>query len=95
MTDQKKIQHVDTDLPMKCAYSFPGVAMTLGRENWGCLKILYINLASELQASSGICTSEYSCCCCCCYSLRRANRIWLLIGNIYNRNIIVFIFVCL
>eukprot|EP00800_Vazella_pourtalesii_P015321 TRINITY_DN4102_c0_g1_i10.p1 TRINITY_DN4102_c0_g1~~TRINITY_DN4102_c0_g1_i10.p1 ORF type:complete len:993 (+),score=265.21 TRINITY_DN4102_c0_g1_i10:189-2981(+) len=49
MIDQKKIQHVDTDLPMKCAYSLPGVAITLGRENWPCLKSLYFNLASELQ----------------------------------------------
>ncbi|KAI6653672.1 Integrator complex subunit 3 isoform X2 [Oopsacas minuta] len=49
MIDQKKIQHVDTDLPMKCAYSLPGVAITLGKENWPCIKSLYINLASELQ----------------------------------------------
>ena len=60
MTDQKKIQHVDTDLPMKCAYSFPGVAMTLGRENWNCLKMLYINLASELQVSCVYRTNNFS-----------------------------------
>ena len=72
MTDQKKIQHVDTDLPMKCAYSFPGVAMTLGRENWACLKILYINLASELQVS--VCLLN-SCIICYKWNLRNPTSI--------------------
>uniref|UniRef100_A0A2K5ISY5 WW-binding domain-containing protein n=1 Tax=Colobus angolensis palliatus TaxID=336983 RepID=A0A2K5ISY5_COLAP len=42
-------QTVDTDIAKHCAYSLPGVALTLGRQNWHCLKDTYETLASDGQ----------------------------------------------
>lgn len=40
---------MDTDIAKHCAYSLPGVALTLGRQNWHCLKDTYETLASDGQ----------------------------------------------
>lgn len=40
---------VDPDLSHHCAYSFPAVAMTLGRKHWPCLKEAYEYLARDLH----------------------------------------------
>ncbi|XP_074262801.1 serine/threonine-protein phosphatase 4 regulatory subunit 1-like isoform X2 [Saimiri boliviensis] len=49
MTDPARAQTVDTDIATHCAYSLPGVALTLGRQNWHCLKDTYETLASDVQ----------------------------------------------
>uniref|UniRef100_A0A8C0DI48 WW-binding domain-containing protein n=1 Tax=Balaenoptera musculus TaxID=9771 RepID=A0A8C0DI48_BALMU len=49
MTDPARAQTVDTDIAKRCAYSLPGVALTLGRQNWHCLKDTYETLASDVQ----------------------------------------------
>ncbi|XP_039768762.1 ankyrin repeat domain-containing protein 60 isoform X3 [Ornithorhynchus anatinus] len=49
MTDPARAQTVDTDITKHCAYSLPGVALTLGRKNWHCLKDTYETLASDVQ----------------------------------------------
>ncbi|XP_039720625.1 serine/threonine-protein phosphatase 4 regulatory subunit 1-like isoform X1 [Pteropus medius] len=49
MTDPARAQSVDTDIAKHCAYSLPGVALTLGRQNWHCLKDTYETLASDVQ----------------------------------------------
>ncbi|XP_048385064.1 serine/threonine-protein phosphatase 4 regulatory subunit 1-like isoform X2 [Stegostoma tigrinum] len=49
MTDPSRAQTVDTELAKHCAYSLPGVAFTLGRQNWHCLKNTYEILASDMQ----------------------------------------------
>ncbi|XP_044515571.1 serine/threonine-protein phosphatase 4 regulatory subunit 1-like [Gracilinanus agilis] len=49
MTDPARAQTVDTDIAKHCAYSLPGVALTLGRQNWHCLKDTYETLASDVQ----------------------------------------------
>ncbi|XP_051044688.1 serine/threonine-protein phosphatase 4 regulatory subunit 1-like [Phodopus roborovskii] len=49
MTDPARAQTVDTDIAKHCAYSLPGVALTLGRQNWHCLKGTYETLASDGQ----------------------------------------------
>ncbi|GAB5569066.1 serine/threonine-protein phosphatase 4 regulatory subunit 1-like isoform X8 [Prionailurus iriomotensis] len=49
MTDPARAQTVDTDIAKHCAYSLPGVALTLGRRNWHCLKDTYETLASDVQ----------------------------------------------
>ncbi|XP_039272336.2 serine/threonine-protein phosphatase 4 regulatory subunit 1-like [Styela clava] len=49
MTDPSRKQTVDTEITMHCAYSLPGVAYTLGRNNWHCLKDVYQKLASDVQ----------------------------------------------
>ncbi|XP_032951150.1 serine/threonine-protein phosphatase 4 regulatory subunit 1 isoform X1 [Rhinolophus ferrumequinum] len=49
MTDPARAQTVDTDIAKHCAYSLPGVALTLGRQNWHCLKDTYEALASDMQ----------------------------------------------
>ncbi|XP_019492918.1 PREDICTED: serine/threonine-protein phosphatase 4 regulatory subunit 1-like isoform X1 [Hipposideros armiger] len=49
MTDPARAQTVDTDIAKHCAYSLPGVALTLGRQNWHCLKDTYETLASDMQ----------------------------------------------
>lgn len=38
MTDPSRAQTVDTEIAKHCAYSLPGVALTLGRQNWHCLR---------------------------------------------------------
>lgn len=58
MTDPSRAQTVDTEIAKHCAYSLPGVALTLGRQNWHCLKDTYETLASDMQVSSG--SSEYA-----------------------------------
>ncbi|XP_028593189.2 serine/threonine-protein phosphatase 4 regulatory subunit 1 isoform X5 [Podarcis muralis] len=49
MTDPSRAQTVDTEIAKHCAYSLPGVALTLGRQNWHCLKDTYETLASDMQ----------------------------------------------
>ena len=49
MTEQAKAQVVDTDLPYYCAYSLPGVALTLGREHWSLIKPTFSLLAGDMQ----------------------------------------------
>lgn len=52
MTDPARAQSVDTDIAKHCAYSLPGVALTLGRQNWHCLKDTYETLASDVQVKA-------------------------------------------
>ncbi|KAM6927966.1 serine/threonine-protein phosphatase 4 regulatory subunit 1 [Xenentodon cancila] len=49
MTDPARAQSVDTEIAKHCAFSLPGVALTLGRQNWHCLKDTYETLASDVQ----------------------------------------------
>ncbi|XP_071067898.1 serine/threonine-protein phosphatase 4 regulatory subunit 1-like isoform X3 [Dasypus novemcinctus] len=49
MTDPARAQTVHTDIATHCAYSLPGVALTLGRQNWHCLRDTYETLASDVQ----------------------------------------------
>lgn len=49
MTDPARAQTVDADIAKHCAYSLPGVALALGRQNWHCLKDTYETLASDVQ----------------------------------------------
>ncbi|XP_036276094.1 serine/threonine-protein phosphatase 4 regulatory subunit 1-like isoform X7 [Pipistrellus kuhlii] len=49
MTDPTRAQTVDSDIAKHCAYSLPGVALTLGRQNWHCLKDTYATLASDVK----------------------------------------------
>ncbi|XP_029468613.1 serine/threonine-protein phosphatase 4 regulatory subunit 1-like isoform X2 [Rhinatrema bivittatum] len=49
MTDPARAQTVDTEIAKHCAYSLPGVALTLGRQNWHCLRDTYEMLASDEQ----------------------------------------------
>uniref|UniRef100_A0AAR2LCG9 Phosphatase 2A Regulatory Subunit A helical domain-containing protein n=1 Tax=Pygocentrus nattereri TaxID=42514 RepID=A0AAR2LCG9_PYGNA len=49
MTDPVRAQTVDTEIAKHCAFSLPGVALTLGRQNWHCLKDTYETLATDVQ----------------------------------------------
>ncbi|XP_038070184.1 serine/threonine-protein phosphatase 4 regulatory subunit 1-like isoform X2 [Patiria miniata] len=49
MTDPSRAQTVDTEIARHCAFSLPGVALTMGRKNWQCLKEVYETLASDMQ----------------------------------------------
>ncbi|XP_040060287.2 serine/threonine-protein phosphatase 4 regulatory subunit 1 isoform X2 [Gasterosteus aculeatus] len=49
MTDPARAQTVDTEIAKHCAFSLPGVALTLGRQNWHCLKETYETLATDVQ----------------------------------------------
>ncbi|XP_077428858.1 serine/threonine-protein phosphatase 4 regulatory subunit 1 [Vanacampus margaritifer] len=49
MTDPARAQTVDTEIAKHCAFSLPGVALTLGRQNWHCLKDTYETLATDVQ----------------------------------------------
>uniref|UniRef100_A0A4W5K3Y6 Uncharacterized protein n=1 Tax=Hucho hucho TaxID=62062 RepID=A0A4W5K3Y6_9TELE len=49
MTDPAQAQMVDTEIAKHCAFSLPGVALTLGRQNWHCLKDTYETLATDVQ----------------------------------------------
>ncbi|XP_077982604.1 serine/threonine-protein phosphatase 4 regulatory subunit 1-like isoform X2 [Glandiceps talaboti] len=49
MIDPQRAQAVDTEIAKHCAYSLPGVAYTLGRRNWHCIKDIYETLASDMQ----------------------------------------------
>lgn len=52
MTDPSRAQTVDMEIAKHCAYSLPGVALTLGRENWHCLRDTYETLASDMQVGA-------------------------------------------
>lgn len=56
MTDPSRAQTVDMEIAKHCAYSLPGVAMTLGRQNWHCLRDTYETLASDMQVC--LCSSS-------------------------------------
>lgn len=47
MGEQSAAQTVDLDIARHCAYSFPAVALTLGRKNWVCLRELYKKLGED------------------------------------------------
>ncbi|XP_032233174.2 serine/threonine-protein phosphatase 4 regulatory subunit 1 [Nematostella vectensis] len=49
MTEPTKAQTIDTEIARHCAFSFPAVTLTLGRENWACLRDTYELLASDMQ----------------------------------------------
>ena len=49
MTDPSRAQTVDTDIARHCAFSFPAVALTLGRANWPLLRDTYEILANDMQ----------------------------------------------
>ncbi|KAK3551063.1 hypothetical protein QTP70_011489 [Hemibagrus guttatus] len=49
MTDPSRAQTVDMEIAKHCAYSLPGVALTLGRQNWHCLRDTFETLASDMQ----------------------------------------------
>ncbi|XP_073908754.1 serine/threonine-protein phosphatase 4 regulatory subunit 1-like [Castor canadensis] len=49
MTDPSLAEMIDTEIVKHCAYSLPGVALTLGRRNWHCLRETYKILASNTQ----------------------------------------------
>ncbi|KAM9296586.1 serine/threonine-protein phosphatase 4 regulatory subunit 1-like [Gastrophryne carolinensis] len=49
MTDPVRAQTVDTEITKHCAYSLPGVALTLGRQNWHFLRDTYETLAADVQ----------------------------------------------
>lgn len=63
MTDPARAQTVDTEIAKHCAYSLPGVALTLGRQNWHCLKDTYETLASDVQVrkKKGFVTINQNC----------------------------------
>ena len=60
MTDPSRAQTVDTEIAKHCAYSLPGVALTLGRQNWHCLRETYETLASDMQVW-GPCPRSLAC----------------------------------
>ena len=51
MNETAKAQNVDTDLPYYCAYSLPGVALTLGKGHWPMLKPTFDVLAADMHVS--------------------------------------------
>ena len=51
MTEPSKAHTIDGDLPRHCAFTLPGVALTLGRKNWSCLKETYSSLSTDMQVS--------------------------------------------
>ena len=59
MTDPARAQTVDTEIAKHCAFSLPGVALTLCRQNWHCLKETYETLATDVQV--GTSPSHTSC----------------------------------
>lgn len=46
MADPEQCVDMGAEIPHHCAFSFPAVAFTLGKENWHCLKKAYQSLAS-------------------------------------------------
>ena len=52
MTDPSRAQTVDMEIAKHCAFSLPGVALTLGRQNWHCLKDTYETLATDVQVGT-------------------------------------------
>merc|ERR1712142_228772 len=49
MSDPSRAQTVDNDISRHCAFSFPAVAVVLGRTNWALLKKTYEILANDMQ----------------------------------------------
>lgn len=46
MADPEECLDMGAEIPHHCAFSFPAVAFTLGKENWHCLKKAYQSLSS-------------------------------------------------
>lgn len=49
MVEPSKAQTIDGELPRHCAFTLPGVALALGRQNWHCLKDTYECLSTDMQ----------------------------------------------
>ena len=53
MTNQieEELVRPEEDMLTHCAYSFPGVMVTLGKPAWGSLRNTYLTLAENLPAN--------------------------------------------
>ena len=51
MNETARAQTVDTDLPFYCAFSLPGVALTIGKEHWPLLRPTFQTLSGDTQVS--------------------------------------------
>ncbi|XP_015606879.1 serine/threonine-protein phosphatase 4 regulatory subunit 1 isoform X2 [Cephus cinctus] len=49
MSEPNQMIEVGAEIPHHCAFSFPAVALTLGKKNWPLLKNAYQGLASAMQ----------------------------------------------
>eukprot|EP00339_Tiarina_fusa_P026524 CAMPEP_0117008902 /NCGR_PEP_ID=MMETSP0472-20121206/8245_1 /TAXON_ID=693140 ORGANISM="Tiarina fusus, Strain LIS" /NCGR_SAMPLE_ID=MMETSP0472 /ASSEMBLY_ACC=CAM_ASM_000603 /LENGTH=610 /DNA_ID=CAMNT_0004711061 /DNA_START=14 /DNA_END=1846 /DNA_ORIENTATION=+ len=49
MIEGTRSQYGDSDTVRFCAFSFPGVLLTLGRDKWTCLQKVYSTLTEDLQ----------------------------------------------
>ena len=49
MVDGVKNKYADHDTVLYCAYSFPGVLFTMGRDQWPSLKPVFLALAKGVQ----------------------------------------------
>eukprot|EP00118_Oscarella_pearsei_P007894 m.39663 g.39663 ORF g.39663 m.39663 type:complete len:859 (+) comp32783_c0_seq7:64-2640(+) len=49
MVDPIRVQTLDLELPLHCAFSFPAVVLTLGPERWYRIRKVYRTLVSNLQ----------------------------------------------
>ncbi|KAJ7374717.1 Serine/threonine-protein phosphatase 4 regulatory subunit 1 [Desmophyllum pertusum] len=49
MTEPAKAQTIDTEIVRHCAFSLPAVTLTLGRDNWPCLRDTYELLIADMQ----------------------------------------------
>ena len=51
MVEQVRVQQVHNELPFLCAFSFPGVAITLGADHWHLMKPTFDILSQHMHVS--------------------------------------------
>ena len=54
MIDGTRSQYGDSDTVRFCAFSFPGVLLTLGKDKWESLQTVYFTLTQDLQVNSQV-----------------------------------------
>ena len=52
MVEGTRSQYGDSDTVRFCAFSFPGVLLTLGAEKWPRLQSVYATLTQDLQVNN-------------------------------------------
>ena len=55
MVEQVHVQQVHGELPFLCAFSFPGVAITLGADHWHLMKPTFDILSQHMHVSVCVC----------------------------------------
>jgi len=52
MVEPSRAQAIENDIARHCAFNFPAVAFTVGRQHWALMKPAYVALSNDMQVAT-------------------------------------------